>query len=242
MSYSGSPMDDRKSAGRAAPKPVSVLTVDDHPVFRQGIQRMLEVEPGVESVGEAGSIEEALRWLTMHRAEVVLLDHKLPGVNGVDGLRTLLNTQPDLQIVVLTVSDVDDVLFKAIQGGACAYILKDAPPERLVDAIKAAAAGECRISEKLISSLFERLNNTNSGLEKVEKPLQSSDSSLRDSLTARERQILELLVKGLSNKEIGRELHLSPNTVRNQLQRLQERAGARNRVQLAIMARECAAG
>lgn len=239
MLYSGSTTGDRESEHHAESRPVSVLTVDDHPIFRQGIQRMLEAEPGVESAGEAGSVKEALRWLSMHRADVVLLDHNLPEMNGVDGLRLLLDAQQDLQIVVLTVSDDDDVLIRAIQAGACAYILKDAPPDRLVDAIKAAAAGECRISEKLISTLFGRLNHTDSDLSREDEPLQSPCSGVLDSVTARERQILKLLVKGLSNKEIGRELNLSPNTVRNQLQRLQERSGTHNRVQLAIMMREC---
>ena len=224
---------------------VGVLVVDDHPIFRQGIWHMLEYEPSIRPLAEVDSIERALEWLRTRRADVVLLDHNLPGTNGVDGLPALLAAQQDLQVVVLTVCDDEQVMLEAVRAGACGYVLKDAPPDRLMEAIKAAAAGECRVSDGMVRALFRQLGQGSArpcddcprqGGVEVGLPAQ-----LR-SVTARERDILGHLVRGLSNKEIAKELSLSPHTIRNQLQRLLERFEARNRVQLALLARDCGFG
>ncbi|MEA3412946.1 MAG: response regulator transcription factor [Pseudomonadota bacterium] len=223
--------------------PVEVLIVDDHPIFRQGIRHLLESEPGVRGIGEAASIEEATGWLKARRADVVLLDHNLPGGNGVDGMSRLFRARKDLQVIVLTVCDEDDVLIRAIRSGACGYMLKDAPPERLIEAIKAAGKGECRVSGSLVRSLFARASRSGGapdGRGTDRTPPCTPPSG--ETLSQRDKEVLACLIKGESNKEIARELGLSPNTIRNQLQRLQERFGARNRVQLALLARDCGCG
>lgn len=220
---------------------VGVLVVDDHPIFRQGIWHMLEYEEGICPLGEADSIERALDWLASHRADVVLLDHNLPGTNGVDGLPQLLAAQRDLQVIVLTVCDRDDVMLDAVRAGACGYVLKDAPPERLVEAIQAAAAGECRVSDRMVRSLFRQVGRPGKagpfhgpGEDGVEVgPVPDLSSA-----TPREREILGCLVRGLSNKEIAKDLGLSPHTIRNQIQRMLERFDAHNRVQLALLAKD----
>jgi two-component system nitrate/nitrite response regulator NarL len=229
-----------KRAAAPSRRSVGVLTVDDHPLFRQGIRHMLQAEEGVEPMGEVGSVEEALAWLATSRADVVLLDHDLPGLDGVESLPKLLEAQSDLQVIVLTVCDDDDVFLQAIRLGACAYMLKDAPPERLIEAILAAANGECRVSGRMVRTLFDRVSRRD-----IDDPVpgRSSADDARspreeEKVTARERDVLGYLAKGLANKEIAKELGLSPNTVRNQLQRLQERFHARNRVQLALFARD----
>ncbi len=219
---------------------VGVLTVDDHPLFRQGIRHLLLGESGIEPRGEVSSIEEALEWLGKNQAEVVLLDHDLPGTRGVDGLPRLLEAHKDVQVIVLTVCDDDDVFLRAIRSGACGYMLKDAAPDRLVEAIRAAAAGECRVSGRMVRTLFQRVGRKdNPGCPDCPRNGGNGATGRADRLvTVRERQILAHLVQGRSNKEIARELGLSPNTIRNQLQRLQERFQARNRVQLALFARD----
>ncbi|MGF1643911.1 MAG: response regulator [Thiotrichales bacterium] len=221
---------------RFAPN-VGVLIVDDHPVFRQGIRHLLLEEDGLVPLGEAGSLREALAWLGARRADVALLDHNLAhGVNGVDAIPQLLQAQSDLQIIMLTVCDDDEVFLRALRGGACGYLLKDASPERIIEAIKAAASGECRVSDSLVRTLFNRvrasIRETPAGSPALEEPSLTT-AALR--VSPRERQILEHLVKGMSNKEIAKALGISPNTVRNQLQKLQDDFQVRNRVQLALM-------
>ncbi|MCG6868854.1 MAG: response regulator transcription factor [Gammaproteobacteria bacterium] len=235
-------MQSIEPAGRHD-QPVEVLIVDDHPIFRQGIRHLLESEQGVRGIGEAGSIEEATGWLKARHVDVILLDHNLPDVNGVDGMSRLFQIQGDLQVIVLTVCDDDDVLIRAIRSGACGYMLKDVPPERLIEAIKAAGRGECRVSGSLVRSLFARASRSEGSRQG-----QGADNALPcilpggEALTQRDREVLACLIKGESNKEIARDLGLSPNTIRNQLQRLQGRFGARNRVQLALLARDCCRG
>ena len=121
--------------------PIEVLIVDDHPIFRQGICHLLESVSGIGNIGQASSLEEAIGWLKARHADVVLQDHNLPGINGVDGMSRLFSVQPELQVIVLTICDDDEVLIKAIRSGACGYILKDAPTERIIAAIKAASRG-----------------------------------------------------------------------------------------------------
>jgi two-component system nitrate/nitrite response regulator NarL len=215
--------------------PIRVLTVDDHPIFRHGVRHLLETEDDLDPVAEVASIEEALDWIGGRHAHVVLVDHNLPGTKGIPGIRLLLERQPDLQAIVLTVCDSDREFLEAIRNGACGYVLKDAPPERLLDAIRAAANGECRVSEKMIATLFKRVSGEP---RPAPDAAGAADDEPAKEVTPREQELLRCLCSGFSNKEIATELGLSPNTVRNQLQRLQERLSARNRVQLALLARD----
>lgn len=218
-------------SGRA-PIPITVLTIDDHAIVRQSIRHLLAAEPGVLPVLELPGIEPALEWLETHRVDVALLDNKLADGSGVDAIPRLHRVRPDLQIIVLTVCDEEETLLRAIRNGACGYLLKDAAPVHLIEAIHAAALGECRVAGRLTRSLFQRLNR------RVRPRPETSPEEHGARLSARDAAILGQLAQGLSNKEIARALAISPNTVRNQLQRLQERFDARNRVQLALFARE----
>ncbi len=221
-------------------KLIRVLIVDDHPLFRRGVHNLLEAEKDMLPSGEVGSIPEAQAWLNKNQVDVVLLDHKLPGINGISGLPKLLETQVDLQIIVFTVGDSNEDFRQAIRSGACGYLLKDAPPERLLEAVRMAAHHECRISKQMMRSLCRGGNSRNGvsqmGLSSTLWP--ERHTLEQDAVTEREREVLNCLCQGLSNKEIARELGLSPNTVRNYLQRLQERFEIRNRVQLALLAQE----
>lgn len=231
---------DRPPRGNNQPRPIEVLIVDDHPIFRRGVRDLLETDDDIFLRAEVGSIADALQWLAEERADVVLLDHNLPGTQGITGLPELLKAQSDLQAIILTVCDDNNEMLRAIRYGACGYILKDAPPERLLEAIHAAASSECKVSGRIVNSLLRHIDDPASstasagtGTERMEL----SRTRLTD-ITPREQAILASLCRGLSNKEIAREVGISPNTVRNQLQRLQERFNARNRVQLALLARD----
>ena len=221
-------------------KLIRVLIVDDHPLFRRGVHNLLEAEEDLQPAGEVGSIPEAQEWLSDHTADVVLLDHNLPGINGISGLPRLLEIQTDLQVIVLTVGDNNEDFRQAIRVGACGYLLKDAAPEKLLEAVRMAANHECRISKRMMHTLFQSGSGKfrSSSLE-LSPPLWPDLPDLEpDSITKRERELLHCLCQGLSNKEIARDLGLSPNTVRNYLQRLQERFEIRNRVQLALLAQD----
>ena len=228
------------SENKQNPKQTNVLTIDDHPIFRRGIHHLLESEQGINPLAEVDSIESAVIWLGKQRADVVLLDHNLTDGNGVDGIPDLLEVQSDLEIIMLTVSDDNDVFMRAIRNGACGYVLKDSPPESILEAISAANSGECRVSDSLVRCLFEGVSNKpkNNGSTDVNtlNEQQDEEPTTTRSVTPRETEILQQLVKGLSNKEIAKALYISPNTVRNQLQKLQEVFSARNRVQLALFA------
>jgi DNA-binding NarL/FixJ family response regulator len=206
---------------------------------------MLQEEDGITPLKEASSVDSAIRWLRMHRADVVLLDHNLIGINGVDAIPLLLEAQADLQIIMLTVCDDSQVFMQAIRFGACGYILKDTAPDRILEAIKAAASGECRVSDSLVRTLFRGVGKpTLSDLNKDQISINNNtiSPSSNKKVSAREKQILEQLVKGKSNKEIAKVLEISPNTVRNQLQKLQDTFDARNRVQLALFAYDMGIG
>ena len=219
-------------------KSISILIVDDHPLFRRGVHNLLQAEEGFLPAGEVGSIAEAEKGLSGQTVDVVLLDHNLPGINGITGIPGLLEVQTELQIIILTVCDSDEEFLQAIRLGACGYFLKDAPPERLLEAIRMASDHECRISERMVRALSQS-GTSERELPELPSPLWPERHTLvADTITARERELLSCLCQGLSNKEIGREMGLSPNTVRNYLQRLQERFEIRNRVQLALLAQE----
>lgn len=220
-------------------KLISVLIVDDHPLFRRGVHNLLEAEEDLFPAGEVGSISEAEKWLREQSVDVVLLDHNLPGTNGISGLPKLLEAQTALQVIMLTVSDSSENLLQAIRFGACGYLLKDAPPERLLEAVRMAANHECRISKRMARTLFHSSNKNQYPHSKLPSHLWPERPTLeQDTITERERELLNCLCQGLSNKEIAKELGLSPNTVRNYLQRLQERFEMRNRVQLALLAQD----
>ncbi len=224
----------------AVGKAIEVLIVDDHPIFRRGIRDLLETDDDILLLAEVGSIDAAVHWLSGSRADVVLLDHNLPGTKGIDGLPQLLEAQHDLQAIILTVCDDHDALLRAIRYGACGYLLKDAPPERLLEAIHAAVRSDCRVSGHIVNSLLRHADSQPSPdvPGAATEPGTGGGQIDPSSITPREQAILASLCRGLSNKEIARELGISPNTVRNQLQRLQERLHARNRVQLALLARD----
>ena len=219
---------------------IEILIVDDHPIFRRGIRDLLDTDDEILPLAEVGSITEALHWLSRQRADVVLLDHNLPDTPGITGLPLLLDAQEDLQAIILTVCDDNEEFLRAIRFGACGYILKDAPPERLLEAIHAAANSECKVSGRIVNNLLTNFGDTEN--KPVPSPSTEEEtgnpSPATATFTPREQTILVCLSRGLSNKEIAKEAGISPNTVRNQLQRLQERFNARNRVQLALLARD----
>lgn len=174
---------------------IRVLIVDDHPVVRVGLASMLGTQTGLTVVGSTSSGEEALKVLQRKGVDVLLLDLRMPGMNGIEVLRTLTSIAHAPRVIVLTSYDGDEEIYRAVQAGAQGYLLKDTPQEEIVDAITTVYRGKRYLPRHIASRLAERMMRTN--------------------LTARELEILGMLTKGLTNKEIANALDISDNTVRN---------------------------
>lgn len=182
---------------------ISVLLVDDHPVVREGLRGMLEAEPDLTVVGEAGSGEEAVAVNLAREPDVVLMDLRMPGLDGVGATRRILADSPGRRVVVLTTYETDADILRAVEAGAAGYLLKDASRRELADAIRAAARGETVLAPSVAGKLVDRMRNP------VPHPL-----------SAREIEVLKLVARGLTNAEIGRALHIGEATVKTHLLRV----------------------
>jgi DNA-binding NarL/FixJ family response regulator len=208
---------DRNPGGNelAAPQPlapVTVLIVDDHPVVREGLRGMLAAEPGLSVVGEAGSGEEAVVMARMHRPDVVLMDLRMPGGDGVQATSGILATAPGTRVVVLTTYETDADIVRAVEAGAAGYLLKDTPRHDLVAAIRAAARGETVLAPAVAGRLVSQLRRP-----------------AAEPLSARETEVLTLVARGSTNAEIGRALYISEATVKTHLLRAFGKLGVSDR-------------
>ncbi len=197
-------------------KHIKVLVVDDHPAFRLGIATLIETQPDMTLVGEAGSGPEAIEVYRRTKPDIVLMDLRLPGMSGVEAIMILQKEFPESKIIVLTTYDTDEDIYRALQAGAKSYLIKDTPKEGIVTMIRDVYAG--------IQSLPVNI------AEKLQKRRE------RDSLSQREIETLQLLAKGKSNKEIANALGISEATVKTHLQNLFLKLGVHDRVSAVIYA------
>ena len=201
-----------------------VVIVDDHPVFRDGLAGLLATLADVETVGSVGSAEEALEAVRTARPDVVLMDLNLPGASGVEATRRVLAEAPATAVLVITMVDDDDSVLAALQAGARGYILKGAGAEEISAAIRTVATGGAVFG----AAIAHRL---------VTAPERRAPSAVEEGLTAREREVLDLLANGLSNKQIARQLDLSLKTIQNHVSRILDKLQAADRTQAALRAR-----
>jgi len=206
--------------------PIRLLIVDDHEVVRLGLRTLLEGEPDLKVVAEAGTAEEALLQTQNQRPDVVILDIQLPGRSGLDACRDIRKNFPQTQAVMLTSSVNENFALEALRAGAAGYVLKQVGGDELVRAIRAAHKGETALDPKTAARLAARLND----LQK-----KTEADAFRD-LSLREMDVLLWVSRGASNKEIGAELNLSEITARNYVTALMEKLHLRNRVELAAYA------
>jgi DNA-binding NarL/FixJ family response regulator len=213
-------------------KRVRVLLVDDQLLFREGLATLLSVRPEVEVVGEAANGLEALERVAALRPHVVLMDLRMPVLNGVEATRRLRAAYPDVRVVALTTFDDDEDIFEALRAGALGYLLKDVSADRLLEAIRAAARGESFLQPSIASKVvaeFTRLAETQTPTPITESPV--------EELSEREVQVLRLLASGASNKEIGVALNLAEGTVKNHITNILGKLGVRDRTQAALQAK-----
>ena len=201
---------------------VTVLLADDHPIVRQGIRHLLEAESDVKVVGEATDGLEAVQLVEKHRPNVLIVDMMMPGLNGLEVLRQVKKRSPSTFSIVLSMQSADAYVVEALKSGASGYILKDSGPSELVNALRQVIQGQRFLSPKL----SERLINAY---------IQTSDKTVLDSyetLTDREREVLQMVSEGLTTPEIARRLSISPRTVELHRGRMMSKLGLRNQTDL----------
>jgi DNA-binding NarL/FixJ family response regulator len=204
-----------------------VLIVDDHPVVRRGLRAMLEGEPWVAEVTEAATVADAVREAISRRVHVIAMDVALPDGDGVDATRRILRGHPDAKVLMLTMTDDEDMVERALRAGASGYLLKDTDPDTVVDALRTVAGGGVVLGPRIGPTMLTALRRAPADLP---PPF--------DQLTARERDILGRLAVGDSNALIARHLGVSEKTVRNQLSVVFAKLGVADRVHAALLARD----
>jgi NarL family two-component system response regulator LiaR len=202
---------------------IRVLIADDHAVVRQGLRTFLELQEEIEVVADVADGEAALSAVESHEPDVVLMDLVMPGVGGIEAIRRLRELRPETRVLVLTSFLDDEKLFPAVRAGAAGYLLKDVEPAELVRAIHTVADGEALLHPAVAARLMEEFSET-------ERPAPD------DALTAREREVLELIARGLPNKLIARELEIAEKTVKTHVSSILSKLGLTDRTQAALYA------
>ncbi len=220
-------MDDPTDmSGEGGPQPIRVFLLDDHEIVRRGIADLLEAEDGLTVVGEAATASEALARIPAARPHVAVLDARLPDGSGIDVCRDIRSSMPEVRCLILTSYDDNDAVFAAVMAGAAGYLLKEIRGSSLVDAIRQAADGKSLLDPAVTERLLTRLRD---GAPKDERLA---------SLTDREREILELIADGLTNRQIGERLFLAEKTVKNYVSGLLSKLGMERRTQAAVYGAE----
>ena len=208
---------------------IKVLIVDDHTLFRKGLASLLKQQKGIEVVGEAKDGEEGVQQARTLKPDVILMDVKMPNRNGIQATQAIREAMPEAHIIMLTVSEEDEDLFSAIKAGARGYLLKNVEPDQLIKAIHLLAEGEAVIPHSMASKLLNEFSHI---ANKKDAP---PETSLKP-LTGREKEILQLLTKGDSNKEIAGALCISEHTVKIHLKNILRKLHMNNRIQAAVYA------
>lgn len=219
------------------PAPIRVLLVDDHALFRSGIKSLLQRHPEFEIVGEAGDGMEGVKRAAQLRPDVVLLDLHMPGLSGRDAAAMMAEEAPESHVLMLTVSEDAEDLIETLRAGACGYLLKNIEAETLTAAITKAAAGESVISPQMMGKLVQGVRGAPPKAS-TEAAAPAVVASELNKLSPREREILVLVARGQSNKEIARTLDLAESTVKIHVQNVLRKLGLTSRVQAAVFAVE----
>jgi DNA-binding NarL/FixJ family response regulator len=211
---------------------IRVLLVDDQALLRKGFRMILEEEPGIEVVGEAADGDQAVALTDELRPDVVLMDVRMPGMDGIEATSRIVRNNSTTKVLILTTFDLDEYAFAGLRAGASGFLLKDVPPAGLVAAIQVVARGDAvvspRVTRRLLDTFAEHLPGSASDV--------ASTSIELDSLTEREREVLIEMAEGFSNAEIAEHLFVSEATVKSHVGKILTKLGLRDRVQAAVFA------
>ena len=216
---------------RQAPEPIRTLIVDDHALFRRGLEIVLVSELDIEVVGEAGDGAEAVRKASESLPDVVLLDVRMPRSSGLEACRAIKEVAPSAKIVILTMSDEEEDLFEAIRAGASGYLLKDIPLDEVAEAVRAVHGGQSLISPSMAGKLLAEFATL--AKRDQEEPPQEVPAP---KLTDREMQVLKLVARGMNNRDIAKELFISDNTVKNHVRNILEKLQIHSRMEAVMVA------
>jgi len=221
-------------AAKAAPS-IRVMLVDDHQMVRSGFRAILGTEPGIEVVGEAADGAEAIRLAAELAPDVICMDVQMPGMDGLEATRCIVADSSSSGVLVLTTFDRDDYLFAALEAGAAGFLLKNASPEKLIEAVRVVASGDALLAPDVTRRVIARATGGQAGGATVDRP--EPDARLAE-LTDREHEVLTLLARGLANAEIARELWLGEATVKTHVSKILQKLGLRDRVHAVVFAYE----
>ena len=205
---------------------IRVLVADDQSMVRAGFRRLLADEPDIDVVAEADNGIEAVEKAARFTPDVVLMDIRMPQLDGIEAARRILTAEPAARVLILTTFDLDEYVYRALRAGASGFVLKDDPPEQLIAAIRTVAAGDALLSPAITKGVIRQF-------ARLPDPAPAKEL---DELTAREREIFKLIANGLSNAEIGRELFIGETTVKTHVTHIFQKLNVRDRVQAVVLA------
>jgi DNA-binding NarL/FixJ family response regulator len=213
-------------------EPVTVVIADDQRLVRQGLRLILESEPGIAVVAEAADGAEAVALVRQHSPAVALLDIRMPVLDGLRAARLVIEKYPATRVLILTTFDADEYVYEALRAGASGFLLKDAPSDQLIVAVRSVAAGDALIDPVITRRLISRFALA------ARPPGPGEVPAALSALTARELDVLRMLTRGLSNQEIARELVVEESTVKTHVSRILTKLSLRDRVQAVVLAYE----
>lgn len=209
---------------------ITVLICDDEALVRSGFRLILEAQPDIKVVGDAANGREAIEQVALRKPDAVLMDIRMPGMDGIEATRRILARDDAPQVLILTTFDLDEYVYRALSVGASGFLLKNAPPAQLADAVRTVARGEALLAPEVIRRLVERF-------VRHPPPTHGPPAELSE-LTERELEVLRLIARGRSNAEIAEELVLSPATVKTHINRIFGKLDLRERAQAVVLAYE----
>ncbi|HUL24985.1 MAG TPA: response regulator transcription factor [Streptosporangiaceae bacterium] len=216
---------------REVPDPIRVLIVDDHALFRRGLEMVLAEEPDIELVGEASDGAEAVERAGEALPDVVLMDIRMPKSSGIEACRAMKEVAPSAKIVMLTISDEEEDLFEAIRAGASGYLLKDIPYDEVADVVRAVHGGQSLINPSMAAKLLTEF----AALAKRDGE-ERAQQVPAPKLTDREMEVLRLVARGMNNRDIAKELFISENTVKNHVRNILEKLQIHSRMEAVMIA------
>jgi DNA-binding NarL/FixJ family response regulator len=209
----------------------TVILCDDQALVRVGLRKILDAEPEITVVGEAADGEDAIAEARRQRPDVVLMDIRMPVLDGIEATRRIVHAQPATRVMILTTFGLDEYVYEALRAGASGFMLKDAPPEEIAAAVRIVAAGEALLAPAVTRAVIEEF------ARREPSPLPTRPAALAE-LTPREREVLELLARGHSNAEICEQLVVSEATTKTHVARILQKLSLRDRIQAVIYAYE----